>query len=237
MIKAIVVDDEAPARSELRFMLDSVGDVEVVGEAATVRDALEKFKDHGADVMFLDINMPGVVGLQLAEGISRLKTPPAVVFVTAYSEFAAQAFDVNAVDYLVKPVETDRLLQALHKVKQYLSGQARVQQIKRIPVEKSGRHLMILTNHIRYIMARDDYSYVHTDSDRYLSTLSLAQFESNLEGFGFFRVHRRYLVNLSFVEELLPQPGGGLLLKLVSEPENIPVSRRRVAMLKKAMDL
>jgi DNA-binding LytR/AlgR family response regulator len=129
--------------------------------------------------MFLDINMPGASGLQLAEALNRLKYPPAIVFVTAYSEHAAKAFDVNAVDYLVKPVETDR----------------------------------------------------------YLSTVSLAQLEARLEPCGFFRVHRRYLVNLACVEEVTPVSGGTLLLTLSGEDENIPVSRRRVASLKKALGL
>jgi two-component system response regulator LytT len=237
MIRAIIVDDEAPARSELRYLLDETDQVEVTAEASNVREAIERLKDRGADVMFLDINMPGANGLQLAEALGRLKYPPAVVFVTAYSEHAAKAFDVNAVDYLVKPVETERLMQALVKVKSYTSKFAKDEVAERIPVEKSGKKLLVSTTNIRYIMAKDDYSYLHTDSDRYLSTVSLAQLESKLETHGFFRVHRRYLVNLAAVEEVAPQSGGTLLLTLAGEEEKIPVSRRRVAALKKALGL
>ncbi|MDR1014793.1 MAG: LytTR family DNA-binding domain-containing protein [Coriobacteriales bacterium] len=237
MIKAIIVDDEAPSRSELRFLLDETRQVEIVAEAANVREAIERLKEKGADAMFLDINMPGASGLQLAEALNRLKYPPAIVFVTAYSEHAAKAFDVNAVDYLVKPVETDRLQQALTKVRHYVSAFSKDQQAERIPVEKSGKKLLVSTDKIHYIMAKDDYSYLHTEMDRYLSTVSLAQLETRLEPCGFFRVHRRYLVNLACVEEVTPVSGGTLLLTLSGEEESIPVSRRRVASLKKALGL
>ena len=237
MIRAIIVDDEAPARSELRFLLDETGQVDVVAEAINVREAIEQLKAHNTDVMFLDISMPGANGLQLAEALKRLKYPPLIIFVTAHSEHAAKAFDVNAIDYLVKPVETDRLLKALTKVKHYLSSSTKGQQADRIPVEKSGKKLLVSTDKIHFIMAKDDYSYLHTEGDRYLSTVSLAQLEARLEPYGFFRVHRRYLVNLACIEEIAPVSGGTLLLTLAGEEESIPVSRRRVASLKKALGL
>ena len=102
-LKAIIVDDEAPARSELRYLLDETEQAEVVAEAASVREAIEKLKEYPCDVMFLDINMPEASGLQLAEALQHLKFPPAVVFVTAYGEFAIEAFKVNAIDYPLKP--------------------------------------------------------------------------------------------------------------------------------------
>ncbi len=237
MLRAIIVDDEAPARSELSYLLGETGKVEVVAEAANVREAIEKLKDVGADVMFLDVNMPGTDGLQLAEALTRLKYPPYVIFVTAYSEHAVKAFDVNATDYLVKPVETERLNQAIAKVMQQMSGQGHTPTGERIPVEKGGKKLLIPTDKIHFIMAKDDYSYLHTDTDRYLSTVSLAQLEAKLEPMGFFRVHRRYLVNLACIREVDPVSGGTLLLTLQGEEEQIPVSRRRVASLKKALGL
>ena len=237
MIRAIIVDDEAPARSELRYLLEEIGQVEVVAEASNVREAIERLKEHGCDLMFLDIQMPSASGLQLAEALGRLKYPPAVVFVTAHSEHAAQAFDVNAIDYLLKPVETERLQKALHKAKMYLASHSKGTQSERIPVEKGGKKLFVTTDKIHYIMAKDDYSYLHTSNDRYLSTVSLAQLEAKLEPYNFFRVHRRYLVNLDCVEEVMPVSGGTLQLTLTGEEEKVPVSRRRVAGLKKALGL
>lgn len=237
MIKAIIVDDEAPARSELNYLLDELGQTEVVAEAASVREAIEKLKENPCDVMFLDINMPEATGIKLAEALQHLKFPPAVVFVTAYSEFALDAFKVNATDYLVKPVETERLAQALARVREHVALHAQAQQTERIPVEKGGKKILISVDKIRYVMARDDYAYLQTDSDRFFSTVSLAQLEKRLSGHGFFRVHRGYLVNLSQVEEVESVSGGTLLLTVNGVEDKIPVSRRRVSSLKKALGL
>ena len=127
----MIVDDEAPARSELKFLLDELGQTEVVAEAASVREAIEKLKEYPCDVMFLDVNMPEATGLQLAEALQHLKFPPAVVFVTAYSEFALDAFKVNAIDYLVKPVETERLSQAISRVREHVSLHVQAQKSER----------------------------------------------------------------------------------------------------------
>ena len=237
MLKTIIVDDEAPARSELRFLLDEIGDVEVVAEAAGVREAIEKMASHPVDVLFLDVSMPGVTGLQFAEALQRLKNPPAVVFVTAYGEHALEGFKVNAVDYLVKPVETDRLRQAVKRATEYVTLHVKASQAERIPVEKGGKKILIPIDTIRFVMARDDYAYLQTDADRYFSTVSLAQLGKRLEGHGFFRVHRGYLVNLDMVEEVEPVQGGTLLLTLNGTEEKIPVSRRRVSALKKVLGL
>lgn len=237
MLRAIIVDDEAPARSELKFLLDELGSVDVVAEAASVREAIEKLKEYQCDVMFLDINMPEANGLQLANALQHLRYPPAVVFVTAYSEFALDAFKVNAIDYLVKPVESDRLAQAVARVQENVALHAQAQHSERIPVEKGGKKILIAIDKIRFVMARDDYAYLQTDTDRYFSTVSLAQLEKRLDGHGFFRVHRGYLVNLALVKEVEPQSGGTLLLTLDGVDEKIPVSRRRVSSLKKALGL
>lgn len=237
VLKAIIVDDEAPARSELRYLLDEVGQVDVVAEAANVREAIECLKDHACDMVFLDISMPEATGMQLADALQRLKYPPAVVFVTAYSEYALDAFGVNAVDYLVKPVEPERLKQAVSRVYEQVRMQAQVKQTERISVEKAGKKVLIGIDTIRFIMARDDYSYIQTDTDRFFSTSSLSQLEKRLESHGFFRVHRGYLVNLTYVSEVETVTGGTLLLTLHDCEEKVPVSRRRVALLKKALEL
>lgn len=235
MLKALVVDDEAPARSELRFLLEEAGDVEVVGEASNAIEALQLIKAIPYDVIFLDIDMPGLSGMQMAEVLSGLAKPPALVFVTAHSEHALQAFEVAAVDYLVKPVEIERLKIAIGRLSAPEPG---VERVERIPVEKAGRKILVGVDEIYYVMAKDDYSYLFTDSDRYLSTISLAQLESRLERSGFFRVHRRFLVNLDRVQEVVPMYGGTLLLTLRdSARTQVPVSRRRVPALKKQLGL
>ena len=236
MLKALVVDDEAPARSELRFLLAEAGGVEVVGEAGNAVEALQLIKAIPYDVIFLDINMPGLTGVQLAEVLAGLSRPPSIIFVTAHSEHAVKAFEVRATDYLVKPVEIERLRQAISRLDPADEQAAAV--IERIPVEKAGKKLLINVADILYVMAKDDYSYLYTPADRYLSTISLAQLETKLEPAGFFRIHRRYLVNLARVKEVVPMYGGTLLLTLADDAATqIPVSRRRVPALKKALGL
>lgn len=236
MLKALVVDDEAPARSELRYLLGEAGGVEVVGEASNTIEALQLIKAIPYDVIFLDINMPGLSGVQLAEALAGLARPPAIVFVTAHGEHAVKAFEVNATDYLVKPVELDRLKRSIGKLEP--AAEAAPVRIERIPVEKAGKKLLVSVDDILYVMAKDDYSYLYTAADRYLSTISLAQLETKLEPVGFFRIHRRYVVNLARVKEVVPMYGGTLLLTLTDVAETqVPVSRRRVPALKKALGL
>ena len=241
MLRAMIVDDEAPARSELRFLLEQTGKIGTISEASSVRSAIEMLMETRVDVVFLDISMPGASGLQLAEALHELKNPPAIVFVTAYSDHAVEAFDVDAVDYLMKPVEEARLDRAIEKVlsrvKPVPETTSKSASIERIPVEKGGRKVLIPVDQIRFIMAKDDYSCIFTEDDRYLSTASLAQFDSKLGDFGFFRVHRRYIVNLANVEEVETAVSGAIQLGVTGVDERIPVSRRRVVPLKKALNL
>ncbi|HEY5548239.1 MAG TPA: LytTR family DNA-binding domain-containing protein [Coriobacteriia bacterium] len=236
-VKALVVDDEAPARSELRFLLAEAGGVEVIGEASNAAEALQLIRAIPYDVVFLDVEMPGLSGLRLAEVLGELDRPPAIIFVTAYSEHAVKAFDVAAADYLVKPVEVGRLRKAIERLAPPLpvAGSARVE---RVPVEKAGKKLLLSVEELFYVMAKDDYSYLFTDGERYLSTMSLADLERKLEPRGFFRVHRRFMVNLEKVKEVVPMYGGTLLLTMKDKASSqVPVSRRRVPSLKKALGL
>ena len=233
-LRALIVDDEPPARSELRYLLDEAGGVEVVGEASDAGEAMQLIRAIPYDVVFLDIDMPGLSGVELAETLAGLERAPAVVFVTAHSEHAVKAFEVAAADYLVKPVELDRLKRAIARV----TPEQPVTRIERVLVEKAGRKLLIQVEDICYVMAKDDYSYLYTGVERYLSTSSLAHLEAKLAASGFFRVHRRFLVNLAQVQEVAPMYGGTLLLVLKSPPgTEVPVSRRRVPALKKALEI
>jgi len=263
-LKALIVDDEAPARSELRFVLEEVDGVEVVGEATMAAEALQLIAAIPYDVVFLDIEMPGLSGLELAESLARAERPPAVVFVTAYSQHAVKAFDVAAADYLVKPVEVERLKLTIERLRRgAIAGEAGeaveagegtpaapdeaseptpaesdAARVDRIPVDKSGRTLLIAGDEILFISAYDDYTYVHTAEGRYLSTLSMTALEQRLAALGFFRAHRSYLVNLSRVREVVPMYGGTLMLTL-TDPDGtqIPVSRRRASALKRALGM
>jgi two-component system, LytTR family, response regulator LytT len=235
-LKALVVDDEAPARSELRYLLGEAGGVEVVGEASAAAEALQLIKAIPYDVVFLDIDMPGMSGMELAEALGELDRPPAIIFITAYGEHAVKAFEVAAADYLVKPVEVPRLRQAIERLAP--SEPTAPALVDRVPVEKAGKKLLLAVDDIFYVMAKDDYSYLFTDGERFLATQSLANLESKLAAREFFRVHRRFLVNLAQIKEVVPMYGGTLLLTLKDRAgTQVPVSRRRVPSLKKAIGL
>ena len=248
MLRALIVDDEAPARFELRSLLEETGRVDAISEVSSAREAvasLVKSRERGSDgidVLFLDISMPKTTGMQLAEALHKLRKPPAIVFVTAYSEYAVDAFGVDAVDYLMKPVEMDRLQQALSKVeasmRQVAPQQVASSVAERIPVEKGGHKVLVPVNQIRYVEAKDDYSCIYTDTDRYLSTISLAKLEQRLTPHGFFRVHRGYIVNLDYVQDFVTVSGGVVQLGLKDiDDKKIPVSRRRVVAVKRMLGL
>ena len=225
MLKALVVDDEAPARSELRFLLGEAGDVEVVGEASNALEALQLIKAIPYDVLFLDIQMPGLSGVQLAEALAAHPRPPAIIFVTAHSEHAVKAFEVKATDYLVKPVELDRLKLAVSRLAP-VAEQAPAR-IERIPVEKAGKKLLISVEDILYIMAKDDYGFLHTSADRYLQTMSLASLESKSPaGQLSLALHRRYQREpVVYIKEVAPMcwPAG----RCCSGPATFPASSSR----------
>lgn len=183
--------------------------------------------------------MPKTTGMQLAEAMQKIKNPPVIVFVTAHSEYALNAFNVDAVDYLMKPVESERLSQALNKVQKRLAPATEGHTaIERIPVEKAGRKVLVPVDTIRYIEAKDDYSCIYTDTDRYLSTTSLAQLENKLSSHGFFRVHRGYIVNLEYIEDVAGVSSGNLQLGLSGiTDKKISVSRRRVVQLKRTLGI
>ena len=237
-MRAMVVDDEAPARSELKYLLEESGRVDLIVEATSAREAVEKLMEVRVDVMFLDISMPKTNGMQLAEALHKLKNPPQVVFVTAYSEYALDAFGVDATDYLMKPVETDRLAQALDKIVEHIKPLNLPASVERIPVVKSGSKVLVPIDQIRFIEAKDDYSCIYTEADRFLSTISLQKLEDRLVGHGFFRIHRSYIVNLEYVADVEVISAGILQLTIQGfEDKHISVSRRRVVALKRALGI
>jgi DNA-binding LytR/AlgR family response regulator len=195
-LRALLVDDEAPARSELRYLLGSHPDVEVVGEAASAAEALDLSRELMHDVVFLDVEMPGLTGLQAAPLVRERTDPPAVVFVTAHERYAIDAFAVEAFDYLLKPVDPDRLARVVERLRERSTESA--VPVEKIAVVAGGGSELLDFDQVHYIQADGDYSRVHTYDRSYLSTASLGELEEKL-GPRFARIHRSYLVNLAKV--------------------------------------
>jgi two-component system response regulator LytT len=195
VIRALIVDDEAPARSELRYLLAAHPDVQVVGEAASAPEALELARDLHYDVVFLDVEMPGLTGLEAAPLVHE-RRPPAIVFVTAHAEYAVDAFAVEAFDYLLKPVDPDRLARVVERLRERTMENAAP--VGKIPVVAGGGTELLDFDQIHYAQADGDYSRIHTYDRAYLCTSSLGELADRLPG-GFARIHRSYIVNLAKV--------------------------------------
>ncbi len=238
---ALVVDDEPPIRAELKYLLGQDARVDVIEEAGGASEAVEKILALRPDVLFLDIQMPGTSGVKLADTLRNLKNPPVVVFVTAFSEYAAEAFELDAVDYVLKPVELERIEKALDKVGAALAARKPAEAartVKRLQVEHSGRRSFIPVADVSYFEARADYATAHAASGSYFVGESISVLEERLRHEGFMRVHRSFLVNIDDVRTVeVVRPSGLIQLTLETTGASVPVSRRRMADVKRCLGL
>ena len=235
MIRALVVDDEAPARGELRYLLAAHPEVEVVGEAATAHEALELAASVRYDVVFLDIEMPGMTGLEAARLVLDRRERPAVVFVTAHERYAVDAFSVEAFDYLVKPVEPERLARVTERLAQARRSQA--PPVEKVAVVSAGGAKTLLDyDAIHWIEADGDYSRVHTYDRSYLATSSLRKLEELLPSARFARIHRSHLVNLAKVAAVRRAGPDRIRLALDDEQgTELDVARRQTRALRERL--
>jgi DNA-binding LytR/AlgR family response regulator len=236
MIKALVADDEAPARDELRYLLAAHRDVEVVGEAASAAEAVTFARERRPDVVFLDVEMPGASGLAAAPFLRDQTSPPAVVFVTAHESYAVDAFAVEAFDYLLKPVDADRLARVVERLRERTSESAAP--VERIAVVGGGgSELLLDPAEIHFVQADGDYSRVHTYDRNFLCTASLGSLEERLGG-RFARVHRSYIVNLAKVAAVKRAAPDRLRLQLADASRTeVDVARRQTRLLREKLKL
>ena len=236
-IRALIVDDEAPARGELRYLLAAHPEVEVVGEAATPGEALALAESVRYDVVFLDVELPGMTGIEVARLVLDRRERPAVVFVTAHERYAVDAFAVEAFDYLVKPVEPERLARVVERLaRQRRAGAPPVEKIA--VVSAGGAKTLLDYDAVYWIEADGDYSRVHTYDRAYLATTSLRELEELLPAGGFARIHRSHVVNLAKVAAV--RRGGPDRLRLAlddKEKTELDVARRQTRALRERLRL
>jgi two-component system response regulator LytT len=233
MIRALIVDDEAPARGELRYLLQAHDDVSVVGEAANAADAFELARDPEVDVVFLDVEMAGVTGLAAAPLVRERTDPPAVVFVTAHAQYAVDAFAVEAFDYLLKPVDPDRLARVIERLRE--RSRENAVPVEKIPVVAAGGTELLDVAQVHYVQADGDYSRIHTYDRSYLCTASLGELEERL-GPRFARVHRSHLVNLAKVAAVRRASPDRLRLQLADAGKTeLDVARRQSRQLRERL--
>ncbi|MFL5928240.1 MAG: LytR/AlgR family response regulator transcription factor [Gaiellaceae bacterium] len=235
-IRALLVDDEEPARSELRFLLAEHRDVEIVGEVSNAAEALETARALPHDVVFLDVEMPGLTGVEAAPLVRERADPPAVVFVTAHERYAVDAFAVEAFDYLLKPVDPDRLARVLDRLRKRASRSAAA--VDKVPVVAGGRTELLDYDQVHYAQADGDYSRVHTYDRSYLCTSSLGELEERLPSGRFARIHRSYLVNLAKVVGVRRAAPDRFCLQLAdAQRTELDVARRQSRQLRERLGL
>jgi two-component system LytT family response regulator len=236
MMRALVVDDELHARNALQALLAKTGELEVVGTCANALEAIQAIKTERPDVLFLDIQMPKVNGFQLLSMIDE-EIMPKVVFVTAYDAYAIKAFEENAFDYLLKPVQKDRLTSTIEKLKRYVhEGQRPVyggQPIERIPCTGANSIRLVDLSEVEYVQCGAAGIYVVTPKGEFFTELTMQVLENKSD---LVRCHRQFLVNVRQIEEIVRQEARGALLRTKSGRE-VPVSRRYFAKLKERLGI
>jgi DNA-binding LytR/AlgR family response regulator len=248
--RVLVVDDEEHARDDLSHLLEEVGAAEEITTAASATEALVALQQSPIDIVFLDIRMPGLDGIQLAKTLTQFSDPPAIVFVSAHEEHAVEAFAIDAADYLLKPVSKERLSATLQRLRQRTAGRQETtpstaaperqddEDLPFVAVEVAGKTRLIDRGEIRYVESEGDYVRLHTFKDKYLVRRSLSSLSERWAADGFVRVHRSYLVNLRHVIEIQPYFNQTLIVRLNDSGETkIPVSRRRARQLRERLGL
>jgi two-component system, LytTR family, response regulator LytT len=256
-LSALVVDDEQPAREELCFLLSQAGDVEVIGQADNGVAALGLLEDLEPDVVFLDVQMPGLTGFEVARQAAARLVAPHIVFVTAFDQYALDAFQVNAVDYLLKPVDPARLDQALGRARRRLdtartsgvSPEAIAHIVEAVAARQSRRSQLVVKVDDRILLVQaDDLIYASLNEDEVSVVASqvtgtsnyrtLDELQAQLDQAVFWRVHRSYLVNINKIKEIVPWFSRNFILRM-RDPRSteIPVSRAQSKRLREYLQL
>lgn len=245
-MKAFVVEDEYLSRERLKRMLANLG-VKVEGEAETKEEAVEKLKFVKPDIVFLDIRLPDGTGLEIASHIiHNFEDPPYIVFVTAYGEYALDAFKVNSIDYVLKPYKEDDIKRVLDKVNSFENKKVALTNVATlvaktdevfIPVKHLNRYILLKPSDIYYIKAELSETIIRTKDHEYLSNKRLYEFEQILSNKGFFRVHKSYIVNLSKIKEMKVVEQSKFLISFDGIPDTIKTSRDGAKYLREFLDV
>jgi two-component system LytT family response regulator len=225
-VRALVVDDEPLARRELRRLLAAFPIVQVVGEAGNIDDARERIEALSPDVVFLDIQMPGGTGFDLLAQLDRV---PRIVFTTAYDQYAVKAFEVNALDYLLKPVEPERLATAIGKIQDSsprVTATTGTAPLEQLFIKDGPRCWFVPLRQVSLLTSEGNYVRLHWGAERPLLGRSLTSIEQKLDPKQFFRANRAQIINLDFIQQVETGEGGRLYVQMRDGPE-IEVSRRQ----------
>ena len=244
-MRTLIVDDERLARNELKRLLEPYTKIEIVGEAANAEEALIMIEDLQPELLFLDIQMPGKNGFELLSSIEGKS--PEVIFTTAYDEYAIKAFEFNALDYLLKPIDTERLKETIHRIEENqahteipVSNHERVEKIlgenDQVFVKDGEKCWFVKLGKVRLFESMGNYVRLHFDDQKPLVLKSLNNLEERLDPGTYFRANRKHIINLHWIEKIEPWFSGGLLVTLQGG-DKIEISRRQAIRFKELMSL
>jgi DNA-binding LytR/AlgR family response regulator len=226
-LRILVIDDERPALDELTYLLERDARVAAVLACHSATEALRVLQDLEVDAVFLDIQMPGLTGLDLAQVLSRFRSPPPIVFVTAHEEHAVSAFELAAVDYVLKPVRAERLAEAVRRVVD--AGAPAPSSDTQVAVERGGVTRFVQRSDITHVEAQGDYARLHTAEGSHLVRTPLSTLAEEWAPAGFVRIHRSLLVSLPHIEEVRSDAGR---VSVVVAGQELAVSRRHTRELR-----
>lgn len=233
-MNCIIIDDEYPSIQELSFFIDHFSSIKIVDKFDDSIKALEYLQMHSVDVIFLDINMPKLDGLSLSRVINASKSKPILVFISAYSEYALEAFEVAAFDYILKPYSESRIVDTLKRLENCSATKC---SNNKITLAKNNKMYVLSINDIYYCEANEHEVYIYTKDDQYKVTSSISDFNKKLPQEVFFRCHRSYIVNIDKITEIIPWFNSTYIIKLQGLHSEIPVSRQNIILFKQLMGI
>ena len=254
MVKTMIVEDEKLARDELKFLIEEDTDFEVIFEAADGNKALEILKKEKVDLLFLDIQIPGKSGIEIARILNQQQTAPYIIFTTAYDEYAVEAFQLSAVDYLLKPISDERLQESLQRAKNEIKNSSNFNQqlenlfanlssskqkecLNKIAVMEKDYYLMLDFKDVYYFSTKEKKVWAHCHKKSYMTSFQLKELEKMLPE-QFFRIHKSYIVNLKHIKAVIPWFKGKYQVLMEDYSEHkIPVSRSKVDQINKLLNL
>lgn len=233
-MNCIVVDDEYPSIEELSYFITNFSSIKILDTFDDSLKALEYVQKHSIDVIFLDINMPKLDGLTFSRVINTLTIKPTLVFITAYSEHAIEAFEVAAFDYILKPFSESRITDTLRRLESCTSAKC---SSSKITLWKNDKLHVLNMNDICYCEAHEHEVHIYTNNDQFIASTSISDFHKKLPQDVFFRCHRSYIVNTDKITEIIPWFNNTYMLKLQGLDSQIPVSRQNILLFKKIMGI
>jgi len=242
-MKALIVEDEFLAQQELSWMIQQHSQITIEACFDDGLDVLKYLQQHRVDVIFLDINIPSLDGMLLAQNIHQFAHKPLIVFITAWKEHAVEAFELEAFDYILKPYQESRIITMLNKLEATAQAQQAVSHLHAAPAPqtvnliKDERIIVTDVNDIYYVEAHEKLTFVYTRRDAYVMSMNISEFCSRLPEQQFFRCHRSYCVSLSKIREIEPWFNNTYLLKLRDLEFQVPVSRSKVKQFRQLMRL